>query len=41
VQDAKEKFEAGADLIQLISGMIFSGPQLLNEINQMYMKMKN
>lgn len=40
VQDAREKFEAGADLIQLISGMIFNGPHVLGEINKMYSKMK-
>lgn len=31
-QDAKEKFAAGADLVQLITGMIFEGPQLVGEI---------
>lgn len=31
--DAKIKFEAGADSIQLITGMIFEGPQLIGEIN--------
>ena len=36
VEDAKEKFEAGADLIQLISGMIFEGPHLMNQINDWY-----
>ena len=36
VQDAIEKFEAGADLIQMISGMIFNGPHVLGEINKMY-----
>ena len=30
--DAREKFEAGADLIQLITGMIFNGPGLIKEI---------
>lgn len=30
--DAMEKFVAGADLIQLISGMIFTGPGLIKEI---------
>jgi len=32
VSDAKVKLEAGADLIQLISGMIFEGPHLMKEI---------
>ena len=30
--DALEKLDAGADLIQLISGMIFEGPHLMKEI---------
>ncbi len=30
--DAKEKFEAGADLVQLISGMIYEGPGLIKKI---------
>ena len=33
-EDAMTKLEAGANIIQLISGMIFSGPQLMNEINK-------
>lgn len=32
-QDAIEKFESGADLVQLITGMIFEGPQIAGEIN--------
>ncbi|MCT4642889.1 MAG: dihydroorotate dehydrogenase (quinone) [Bacteriovoracaceae bacterium] len=32
-EDALEKLDAGADLIQLISGMIFNGPHLINDIN--------
>ncbi len=35
--DAKAKFEAGADLIQLITGMIFEGPQLIGKINRKLM----
>lgn len=31
-KDAQEKFTAGADLVQLITGMIFEGPQLIGEI---------
>lgn len=31
--DAKEMFENGADLIQIITGMIFEGPQIAAEIN--------
>jgi dihydroorotate dehydrogenase subfamily 2 len=38
--DAMEKLRAGADLIQMISGMIFSGPQLVNEINYKYQSFK-
>ena len=30
--DARAKFDAGADLVQLITGMIFQGPQLAGEI---------
>jgi len=32
VSDAIEKFEAGADLLQLITGMIFDGPHLVSDI---------
>jgi dihydroorotate dehydrogenase len=35
-EDALEKLEAGANLIQLISGMIFTGPHLMQEINHLY-----
>lgn len=34
--DAMEKFAAGADLIQLITGMIFEGPGLIKEICERY-----
>ncbi|OGM05778.1 dihydroorotate dehydrogenase (quinone) [Candidatus Woesebacteria bacterium GWB1_43_5] len=30
--DAKDKFEAGADLVQLITGAIYQGPQLIGQI---------
>lgn len=33
-EDALEKLDAGADLLQLISGMIFNGPHLMKEIAQ-------
>jgi dihydroorotate dehydrogenase subfamily 2 len=33
-EDTKEKFDAGADLVQLISGMIFEGPGLMKEIGK-------
>ncbi len=32
-EDAKAKFAAGADLIQLITGLIYRGPQLVSQIN--------
>lgn len=32
--DAKEKIARGATLVQLISGLIFEGPQLVTDINQ-------
>ncbi len=40
VEDAMEKFEAGADLLQLISGMIFEGPHLMGDIARAYAKRK-
>ncbi len=33
-RDAATKFEAGADLVQLITGMVYEGPQLVGEINR-------
>lgn len=35
-EDAMEKFAAGADLIQLISGMVFEGPGLMQKICERY-----
>jgi len=32
-QDAQEKFNAGADLVQLYTGFIYEGPRLVKEIN--------
>lgn len=32
-KDAAEKMAAGADLLQLITGMIFEGPQVIGQIN--------
>lgn len=40
-EDAMTKIKLGADLLQLISGMIFTGPQLLGEINQAYKESTN
>ena len=31
-EDARKKLELGADLVQLITGMIFEGPQVVGEI---------
>ena len=33
-EDAYTKIKAGASLVQLITGMIYQGPQLISEINQ-------
>ncbi len=33
-EDAVEKLKAGADLVQLITGMIYEGPQLVGQINR-------
>ena len=38
VQDAIAKFKCGADLVQLITGMVFEGPQIAGEINQQLTK---
>jgi dihydroorotate dehydrogenase len=35
-EDALDKFRAGADLVQLISGMIFTGPHLMGDIARAY-----
>jgi len=35
-EEAMAKFKAGADLIQLVSGMIFEGPGLMQEICEKY-----
>ena len=35
-EDALEKFRAGADLLQLITGMIFEGPHLMKDIGHAY-----
>lgn len=37
-EDAMDKFNAGADLLQLITGMIFEGPHLMKEICERYAK---
>ena len=33
-EDAYEKIKRGASLIQLITGMIYEGPQLIGSINK-------
>jgi len=33
-KDAQEKLDAGADLLQLITGLVFEGPQLVAKINR-------
>ena len=38
-EDAYKKIKLGASLIQLITGMIFEGPQLISEINQGIVKL--
>ncbi len=38
-EDAYKKIRLGASLIQLITGMIFEGPQLISEINQGLVKL--
>lgn len=37
-QDALDKINAGAELIQLYSGFIYSGPKLINDINKALIK---
>jgi dihydroorotate dehydrogenase len=37
-QDALDKFEAGADLIQLYTGFIYEGPKLVKSINKALLK---
>ena len=33
-EDAYKKIKLGASLVQLITGMIYKGPQLIGEINE-------
>jgi dihydroorotate dehydrogenase len=39
-EDAIEKLEAGADLIQLYTGFVYEGPALINKINKALIKWK-
>jgi dihydroorotate dehydrogenase len=41
VQDAMEKFDAGADLIQLYTGFVYEGPAFIKQINQALLQRKN
>ena len=38
VADALEKFDAGADLIQIYTGFIYEGPNLIRSINKALLK---
>ncbi len=40
VDDALEKLNAGADLIQLYTGFIYEGPQLIKDINKKLLKLQ-
>jgi dihydroorotate dehydrogenase len=37
-EDALEKLEAGADLVQLYTGFVYEGPQLIKDINKAVLK---
>ncbi|MTI21655.1 quinone-dependent dihydroorotate dehydrogenase [Fulvivirga sp. RKSG066] len=39
-EDAIEKFEAGASLVQLYTGFIYEGPQLVKQINKKLLEVK-
>lgn len=39
-EDALEKIEAGADLLQLYTGFIYEGPKLIKQINEALLKKK-
>ncbi|WP_033956266.1 quinone-dependent dihydroorotate dehydrogenase [Psychroserpens jangbogonensis] len=41
VEDALEKIEAGADLVQLYTGFIYEGPKLIKRINKALIKKAN
>ncbi|MBX2972839.1 MAG: quinone-dependent dihydroorotate dehydrogenase [Flavobacteriales bacterium] len=38
---AMEKLEAGADLVQVYTGLVYEGPALLKRINQAYVRYRN
>ncbi|MEN8886461.1 MAG: dihydroorotate dehydrogenase (quinone), partial [Winogradskyella sp.] len=37
-EDALEKIEAGADLVQVYTGFIYEGPSLIKKINKALLK---
>ena len=37
-EDALEKIEAGADLVQVYTGFIYEGPSLIKQINKALLK---
>lgn len=37
-QDAREKLAAGADLIQIYSGLVYAGPSLVKDINRLLLR---
>lgn len=39
-ENMKEKFEAGADLVMLITGIIYNGPGFIKELSDYYSKLK-
>lgn len=39
-QDALDKIDAGADLVQIYTGFIYEGPKLIRSINKMLLKQK-
>ncbi len=40
-EDAIEKFDAGAELVQLYTGFVYEGPQLVKDIKKAYSKKKS
>ncbi|MCB9165095.1 MAG: hypothetical protein H6592_11835 [Flavobacteriales bacterium] len=39
-ESAIEKLEAGADLVQVYTGLVYEGPALLTRINEAYLRWK-
>ena len=40
VDDARERFDEGAELIQLYTGLVYRGPHLVQEIAEYLMREK-